>query len=86
MKQRLALSLFLLLPFQLLTIAVLSIILMAPAGAILISLAGPKLLERESRPTTDNNQSEPPRAGREGGGEDLAEGERMMVQEKSHAL
>ncbi|XP_071492549.1 sodium/hydrogen exchanger 9B2-like [Diadema antillarum] len=42
---------------QLLTIAVLSILLTAPIGAILVTLCGPKLLEKETRTAGGNDPS-----------------------------
>ncbi|XP_030835875.1 sodium/hydrogen exchanger 9B2 [Strongylocentrotus purpuratus] len=42
---------------QLLTIAVLSILITAPIGAILVTLCGPKLLEKETRPLTVSQQA-----------------------------
>nr|XP_054774090.1 sodium/hydrogen exchanger 9B2-like [Lytechinus pictus] len=42
---------------QLLTIAVLSILITAPIGAILVTLCGPKLLEKETRPSTVSHPS-----------------------------
>ena len=53
---------------------------MAPAGAILISLTGPKLLERETNLPT-HTTSKAPGVGLEGGDRETAETEKLTVEE-----